>query len=118
MFSGQASVSAQAVVVSKPTFSGQASVAAQAVVVSKPTFSEQAVVVENSKQYIQSNTISIIATSDGSNIQTGEKDLSKDVDLPTFVATPSVTVMDPSEYDANRAQLREDAINEILDMIK
>jgi hypothetical protein len=80
-----------------------------------PTFKETE---DDSKTYIKSNTISIIATSDGSNIQTGEKDLTKTIAIPTFAETPSVTVLDPAEYEAKRAAIREKAINDILDMIK
>lgn len=86
---------------------------------SKPTFSQTAKIDDNpSPVYVNSNTISIIATSDGSNIQKGDKDLSKTVEVPSFSSTPSVKVMDPVEYEKKRAEVREAAINNILDMIK
>lgn len=89
------------------------------IIPSKPTFSSSAStdVVEKTP-YIKSNTISIIATSDGSNIQSGEKDLSQTVNVPTFEKKPEITVIDPVEYDEKRTQIREDAINDILKLIK
>lgn len=73
---------------------------------------------DDSSNYIKSNTISIVAVSDGSNIQKSNKDLTKKVEVPEFAKTPSVTVLDPAEYDSQRAVIREKAINDILKMIE
>lgn len=80
---------------------------------SKPTFTGNAV----SEKIVRTNTIRIIATSDGSGIQDSSKDRTSVVKMPTFASTPTVTVMDPAVYNEMRADLRESAINDILDMI-
>lgn len=80
---------------------------------SKPTFVGNDV----SDKIVRTNTIRIIATSDGSGIQDSSKDRTSVVKMPTFASTPTVTVMDPAVYNEMRADLRESAINDILDMI-
>jgi len=83
------------------------------IVPSKPTFVGNDV----SDKIVRTNTIRIIATSDGSGIQDSSKDRTSVVKMPTFASTPTVTVMDPAVYNEMRADLRESAINDILDMI-
>ncbi len=80
---------------------------------SKPTFAGNAV----SEKIVRTNTIRIIATSDGSGIQDSSKDRTSVVKMPSFSSTPTVTVMDPAVYNEMRSDLRQNAINDILDMI-
>jgi hypothetical protein len=80
---------------------------------SKPTFTGNAV----SEKIVRTNTIRIIATSDGSGIQDSSKDRTSVVKMPSFSSTPTVTVMDPAVYNEMRSDLRQNAINDILDMI-
>ncbi len=89
----------------------------KALVPSKPTFAIEPVVKEVPK-IIRTNTINIIAVSDGSSIQDLDKSSDETISLPEFVDSPTVTVMDPSEYEAQRKSIREKAINDILTFIK
>ncbi|MGH4037851.1 MAG: hypothetical protein ACRQFF_08410 [Sphaerochaeta sp.] len=83
------------------------------IVPSKPTFAGNAV----SEKTVRTNTIRIIATSDGSGIQDSSKDRTSVVKMPSFSSTPTVTVMDPAVYNEMRSDIRQNAINDILDMI-
>ncbi|MBK5201742.1 MAG: hypothetical protein JJE21_09485, partial [Spirochaetaceae bacterium] len=62
--------------------------------------------------------INIIAVSDGSSIQDLDKTSDKTISMPKLVETPSVLVMDPIEYEAQRQALRDKAIEDILTFIK
>lgn len=81
---------------------------------SKPSFKETPVVSE----ILRTNTIKIIAVSDGSSIQELDKSSDNTITMPQFEETPSVEVINPVEYEEKRQEIRDKAIKDILQFIE
>lgn len=81
---------------------------------SKPSFKTTPAVSE----IIRTNTIKIIAVSDGSSIQELDKSSDKTITMPQFEETPSIEVINPVEYEEKRQEIRDKAIKDILKFIE